>query len=254
MIFITGAMRSGTTVFRELVCSAGYQNLDEIFHGKRNHQFRFFDYLYKKIRLNPDFLYPICYKAIFYEYVQNIEDLTKGLCVADVKYHNYRLLDSSFKLESSIPFFVEFLMTTKYPVIRIRRFNKLRMIVSKKLAEAADIWATNAKSFPVIAVDLQPNTVCDEIFHLQNQDEKIENLLSLVPNVYRIDYESMFLESGDFSPFAVSIAEHATNSKLLTTKPILIRQNPERLSSLIANYEEVEFALRGTSVEWMLYD
>jgi len=247
-------MRSGTTVLREFLCSTGYLNADEIFHANLNKDTRFFYYLYNKVIEDSTNLFPINFKNIFYNFINDLESRGHKNVVADVKYHEYRLLNSTYNLYDPLPFFIEYLQVTGYPIVHVVRRNKIEMLISKIIAERTGVWSSTQKKKKNIFEKVVLNTekIVSSIEDLIRQDENIADELKKVPSVYNLEYELMFDKVGNFSDFAFSIVENISNDTGFLKIPKLKKQNELRIFERIDNFSSVKNELSNTPYYWML--
>jgi hypothetical protein len=254
-IFITGTERSGTTVYRELLCSTGYLNADEIFHGVLNNKYRFFDYVYQKVLLDKSYIFPIYHRDFFYNFIDHLQSLGFKNVVADVKYQDYSLLNSSYLLKEERPFFIEYLQITNYPVIHLIRKNKLQLLTSKLLAESTGVYSINDDILrPKInkPLEMDCTNLVDKITKLIEKDSEVSVLLSGVTHKFELFYEEMFDESGNFSKKAIAIAEEACSDSGFNPNPILVKVNNSSLGDIFSNFCDIQKSLSGTDYEWMM--
>lgn len=256
LIFITGRQRSGTTVFRLLLESHGAYNADEILHGTLSRKDRFYEYLYQRVLEDKSLIFPAHHQHIFNDYIDFLRSQSGGRPLAmDVKYNNYELLTPAYKLMKAESFIVDYMHTTKAPVIHIERKNKLRIYISQLIAQKTGIWGIGKKeNIPAgrlgITVDLKH--LNQELRKITNTTETAKNKLKKLEHVYEITYENMFDSEGNFSNGVIQIVRDVLGIQQVNPKPAHVQINPEPLTEIITNYDEVVQRLKGTPYEWMV--
>ena len=137
-------------------------------------------------------------------------------------------------------------------VIHLKRRNVLRTLVSRKVAGARDEWVTESgapASFTDKAVALAARELAEGFARTRAWEEGGDEMFSRHP-LLSVHYEDLaddpngvFREITDF--LGVPYARPSTT---------LRRQNPERLSDLVTNYEELKGAFQGTELEEFFED
>lgn len=252
---IVGRQRSGTTVFRELLKTAGALDCDEVFHGDLNHPNRFYSFLLTEISKDPKLIHPRHHGALFWKFIEQLRKLALGKpIVMDIKYFALNLIPSQEDVEGRRPFLFNFMAESKACVVHIIRRNKLRVLVSEEIARATGRWSATQSSELAVGkprTHVDAHQVVASIQRLIEQDEEVAQMLGSLGNVERLFYEEMFSGS-QFSQKTLTVASRLMGQPVRHATPLNVRMNPEPLSELISNYREIASALRRTKFKWML--
>ncbi len=258
LIFITGHQRSGTTVFRLLLESHGVYNADEIFHGELKRKDRFYEYLYQRVLQDKNLIFPGRHQQVFYDYIGYLTELSQGKPIAaDVKYNNFPLLTPPYQLKKDGSFILDYIASIRAPIVHIVRRNKLRIYISELIAKKTGVWGThNTARITEDRLGLKINIqdMKQKLNGIQHSAETAAKHLSRVGNVHNIVYEDMFDAQGCFAPPVIQLVKDLLKVETVNPEPAHIKINPEALSEIIENYEEVTAALQGTPFEWMAAD
>ena len=135
-------------------------------------------------------------------------------------------------------------------VIHLKRRNMLKTLVSAKIARMQDVWKSSKAS---ASHGAQEKAVTFTVEELEKGFKKFRALEENGENVFskhqcvNIYYESL-VENPEFEFKRITGLLQVTDIKPSTG---LRKQNPERLSELITNYEELKVAFAGS--EWESY-
>jgi len=256
LVFIVGRQRSGTTVFRNLLKRNGAMDCDEILHGDLSKEHRFYGYLQDRLKNDPSLIHPQTHPRVFREYIDGLRQEAQGKLLAlDVKYFALNLIPTHEDVTACNPFLVNFMRNSKAHVVHIVRKNKLRVYISEEMSKATGKWSAERPEHlisekPRLQVD--PERALRFIDTLIGQDESAARMLQSIPGVHRLNYEDMFEEDGDFSDKTIRVAEICLGVEVENNRPGNLRMNPEPLSVLVANYEELKKAIDDTPHAWML--
>lgn len=135
-------------------------------------------------------------------------------------------------------------------LIHLKRRNILRTLLSRKIAAKRDIWsATNG----VARVDVDAKKVEFKVDELREEFERTR--------AWEEEYDKMFSTHPIVVVYYEDLVERPEMAFRWITdmlglphhkpKTALVKQNPEKLSQLIVNYEEVKQAFSGT--QWESY-
>lgn len=262
-IFVIGRQRSGTTVFRSFLSSnARFADVGEILHNRflrgqaRASDEMFYRYLHDLLPANPEWLHPGHHLRLLGEFLRQLEEKYAGrYVVADVKYNLLYMITRSDVYGRNRPALFEILKADNHPVVHIARRNKLRLIVSEKLANATGQWsAPVGGAAPVKAtVSIKADHIADVIKREIEAENHIANLFRQLPRVATLYYEDLFDEGAHFAPaVGLEIGKLLSEELEFSLAPKLVKQNPESLEQIIENYGEVRSKLTGTPFEWML--
>ncbi|PID37439.1 MAG: hypothetical protein CSA72_00075 [Rhodobacterales bacterium] len=252
LIFIFGRQRSGTTVFRELLAQNGALNCDEILHGDLSRPFRFYQFVAEAAARDPALIHPQHHAALFRRYIEALRAEHGGKLAMDVKYFALNLIPGGL---GGGPFLIDYAAAQRAHVVLILRRNKLRMIVSERLAQATGRWSADRPERLLAKkpkVELAPERIVAEIEALQRMDRVVLEMLGKTPWAEVLYYDEMFAANGDFSKQVQGVARKVLGRGGDFRRPRNLKMNPEALSDLIAAPEEIAAALRDTAHGWML--
>jgi hypothetical protein len=264
-IFVMGRQRSGTTVFRHYLSSnPRFVDVGEILHNRflkaqvGAKEERFYRYLYDLVLTNPEVIHPGHHGRLLADFLQDVELRHAGqYVVIDVKYNLLFMITQSRVNHKDRPALFDILMRRKDLIIHIIRRNKLRLLVSERMANVTGQWSLLAKAAtaPIKAkIELNPDTVV----HLIKQELEVEsfvmNLLEKLHDVRTLYYEDLFDVEGLFKEkIEAKIESFLGESFKFLREPKIVKQNPEPLSDMIANHGEVLAQLAKSPFEWMWY-
>lgn len=258
LITISGSERTGTTVLRQFLCSSGALDADEIFHGTLDRPHRFYSYVLERVGEISDLIFPVFHGSLFYDFVSTLEAQSdNGIVIADVKYKGLRILNSSYSLAKVDPFIKDYLDDTNYPLIHIRRRNKVRVVCSTLISQATGVWSLPREAMRMYSPTCHIETA--SILSLLNALEAEELLAEVffrdLKNRHDIYYDELFNEDGSqFSEKVIEIANKLIPGSRFDVIPRHQRINGRPLSSIIDNYSQVLEVLDGTKFEWMVRD
>ncbi len=250
---VVGAQRSGTTVFRALLESAGCAKCGEILHDRPHaREERFYTHLGDAIAQDPKLASPVHHRKAFQAFLAEVMARRSGPIAVDVKSNMLHLIPHP-DWSPPRPWLADFLIRNAKIVFVVRRWNVLRQLVSLKMAVRTDRWVHRADhdAAPEPTLTLEPLALVGELDDLMSRQEELERCFLGAPNAYRLGYEEMFTADGSFSERALLAAKTATGQTPLAT-PTMTRQNPEPLHALVDNLDEVVGALTGTPSDPML--
>jgi LPS sulfotransferase NodH len=254
IVYVVGTQRSGTTVFRHLLCSAGAYNADEIMHGQIDYRSRFYAYLASRIATEPKLAHPVHLARLFPQFVNELQrNAESGTVVADIKYGDLPLLDGRHEFNYARPLLLALLATTATAIVHVFRRNDLRSHVSNLISLETGQWGIQRGEAPAPRIAVMVD--CDQLplaLELAEQSRrKVALWLTAAPRVEEIAYEDMFENADLFSRRAMQVATSVMGPGLDPT-PTTVQMNPAPLDALVVNFDDVQRALAGTEWEWML--
>jgi hypothetical protein len=264
-IFVIGRQRSGTTVFRYYLSSnPRFVDVGEILHNRflkgqvRDTEERFYRYLYELVLTNPEVIHPAHHARLLADFLQDVELRHAGqYVVIDVKYNLLFMITQNRIYHKDRPALFEILLRRKDLTIHIIRRNKLRLLVSERMANATGQWSVNAKAgtAPLKAkIELDPDTVVRFIKQELEVEAVVTALLEKLQRVRTLYYEDLFNAQGLFKEtIEEKIGSFLGESFTFSREPKIVKQNPEPLSDAIANHGEILAELAKSPFEWMWY-
>lgn len=255
-IFIVGRARSGTTVTRKALCTAGAFDCDEIMHPLHRNQRRFYAWLLPKIAEDPTLIHPARHVPMFHDFIAYLHELGGDAPLAiDLKYGDLSVLPAISLLLKRNNFLPNYLNNHQKCVIHIMRRNKLRVVCSETAALKTGVWGSNrAKEVHRgrTQIELSAQDLVGRIEDLIEKDPCVSDMLQNNPNYSKIFYEELFGADGNFSSLAVDIMSNAMGRDLGNLKPGKVKVNTLALEEWISNYAEIAEVLRATEHGWML--
>ena len=133
-------------------------------------------------------------------------------------------------------------------VIHLRRHNLLKSFVSWKIAQKTDVWkqANDASLELDKRVEISPEE-CVAFFEQTLQQEKIADERFSGKPLLQTTYESLTSQFAE----QMDLIQEFLNVDPLPIAMKTVKQNPESLSELIINYDELSHAFSGT--RWEAY-
>lgn len=257
LVVIIGRQRSGTTVFRKMLASdVNILDIGEIFHGEfSKNKLNFFYFLSEQISENPQLLHPGQHQKVFIDFIKYIANIYQGKKVLiDIKYNMLNMIRNSKIGEGVEPFLIEFIKRKKIPVFHVERQNKLRVIVSEKVAIKSSQWQLNPEEQEINTTDkkikLNPFAIRTILEQEELVSKSVKKMFCDYNHYCEIPYENMFEENSNFNPYIVKLVESTLNHQIsIDLAPKIRKQNPESLDQLIQNFVEVKKSLTGTRFE-----
>lgn len=256
VLFVIGAQRSGTTVFRKLLERHGALDAGEIFLLDVRGDFNFYRFIRQQLDARPELVHPLRHARAFPDFVSWVRGRAGGRpIVMDVKYNALGLVPN----QSGSPFVPVYARETGAGVIQIVRRNKLRAAVSLRLAEKTNTWSVKAEEAdkanqPKPRIWLNPRQLLADIAHREAEDASVRSDLHGIRVVEEVHYEDMFEEDGKFSATVSQIAGERLSREDIDRTPAHAKSTVQPLSEIIENFDQVERALNASSFAWMLDD
>ena len=187
---------------------------------------------------------PVAYIISCYE--SDVDDLAIGM---KIHYHQFRTaygLNVGVKELSQIRQF--FLSNKQIKIIHLKRHNKLRMLVSKKIAETTDQWQLYKESrrSACVSVHLSPQE-CNRAFKKNSRQEEHYDQLFQDHDLLEVYYENLVSDQ-------TAVCNRILNFLQVPLQPLqshLLLQNTRALPEVIDNYLQLKDAFKDTP--WALY-
>ena len=193
----------------------------------------------------------------------------KEITAIDLKYNSTQFVSARWKELHEVPLFNWF-QANEVPVIRLRRDNYLKVLLSDQIAGMRQQWhdldPNDEKYFegakPRIMDAVVPNESGDmeyllhRIKCLQLEDSIVDATFRNYDHLCQVTYSEMFPELG--CPLSEEVMQRI--SKFLgieynyDTTPWTTKSVPRPLWEVITNWQQVSNALRGTQFEHFLAD
>ena len=204
---------------------------------------------------------------IFEEFVEVLHGLhDKEITVIDLKYNSLHHVSARWAELHERPLFT-WLQGNYVPVIRLRRDNYLKVLLSDQIAQKRNQWhdlgAERGTRVKPKALDaIMPNDSADmayllhRIKSLQLEDGIIDSIFQNYDNLCQVTYSEMFPELG--CSLSESVLERICTlldvDFSFQTTPWTSKSVPRPLWEVITNWQQVSSTLRGTQFEHFLAD
>lgn len=133
-------------------------------------------------------------------------------------------------------------------VICLTRENLLRMLISWDMATQTNIWSiTEPAQDSRLALLLDPGDVLSRLRDIRNGMSRARGVFS-AHDVYDVTYEGLLASTMEHC----DAIQDFLGLKRQPLKSPLARMETRLISQIVANYEDICAALRGTEFEWML--
>lgn len=267
VIFMVARQRSGTNPLREVL--GGHPEVfctPEIFHANPTPgaylemDMNFFEFLERhpqgtvRRAQSSD-----VQEQIFLDYLDFLRDFTdKRYLLLDVKFNSMHHFDGPWRAVSDPPALLNLIATHRMRRLHLTRRNYLRYYLSWRKAQTSKAWTAEGTG-PII--DPQVDVDLEELLWIMDfarrEDEVIHLMLGERPFYRRFDYVDLFPEIG--APVSADVLADLSDwlqleSPFTRSQPRYRKQSVQGLRETIANYDEVEHALRGTVFEHCLED
>ena len=257
-IVIVGRQRSGTTVLRKMLSSGeGVVDLGEIFHKDFGQsQDNFFYFLKQQIEVNSQLLHPVTHRELFKDYLKQIHLKYKpNKLLLDIKYNAFDMIRGFDPVYPATPFLVNFIKNNGIKVFHVERKNKLKVIVSERLAIKTGKWEVKLEEQDsnVTKIYIDTSSLKLDLHFEQNLSNLYKQYFCDHSSYYNFVYEEMFDQSGDFHKFLIRRVQSTVGPKIsFDSKPKLKKQNTKLLIDTIENFDEVVKALKNSRFETYL--
>ena len=164
----------------------------------------------------------------------------KNIKAVGCKIFYYHLTDEEWKKIVNIP---------NLKIIHLQRKNRLRIIVSEKIAFKTGQWASHNKSDTVEINSKKIHLDFDEVLQ---RIETIESWEKIAKERFKNhSYQDVYYEdlTNQLDPTITNLTAFLGFSKKVNIKTKLYKQNPEPLCELIENYQELKTQFQDTRWE-----
>lgn len=254
--FILGRARSGTTVFRSMLNTHPRLGArSEILNSDAKHNFH--DFLARKYAKDPLLCYPKHCVALYLEYLDEVcaPFADKAAVLLDIKYECLHVVYRAWHAEPQMPPVLEEVRSNGWLLIHVTRRNHLRRMLSNKRAVESGAYHVSADKQGTKAgpVKLPAKQLVVRFDAFQVAYERTEEYFKNYPGYTSLDYDDMFLKEGSTTRFRPELLERMAQflgvPNKFQDKPREGKVTPQPLCEAIANYAQVERALRGTPYE-----
>jgi LPS sulfotransferase NodH len=141
---------------------------------------------------------------------------------------------------------VDWVTQEHIPIIHLQRSNPLKAIISLIKARETGVYTATSQSLVnEQKFKINPTQVLNQLNKLLKEKSQCQSLLRDNP-MLNLTYEDLF---EDQSPTIQRIMDFLGITDPLFHMPDIVKLNPEKISELLENYEEVKQALSGTRWE-----
>jgi LPS sulfotransferase NodH len=138
------------------------------------------------------------------------------------------------------------IVKNKIPIIHLQRKNELKVVVSLLKAQATGVYSSSSNETSTHSrIRLQPENILRTLVQLSQEKVACEKIVRFNPTL-NISYEDLFEKQ---APIIREIMKFLDANDRSLTQPDIVKTNPDRLSDVLENYDEVKLALAGTPWE-----
>ncbi len=185
--------------------------------------------------------YHICRKYLINDYMARFFEKTN-----EIEACGFKLMYNQL-----IPELEAYILNTKPLIIHLVRNNALKIVVSRETAKKRNLYhLQNETEIQDVTIRLEPKSLLNDLESIAAEVEDNRQKFSHLPYL-ELSYESFVKDMTEeaeniFSFLAVNIVQGL---------PVPLKKiNPDSISDLIENYDEVQEILMGTEFESMLDD
>jgi len=205
---------------------------------------------------------------IFEEFVPVLHEMhDKEITVIDLKYNSTHHVSAQWAELHERPLFNWF-QAEQVPIIRLRRDNYLKVLLSNQIAFQRDQWhdldaSTEGGGKPKVLSARLPDSdgsdmeyLVHRLKSLQLEDSIIDSTFRTCEHICQVTYSEMFPELGCSlsEPVLQRISKFLAIDYDFNTTPWSSKSVPRPLWETVSNWQEVSAALRGTQFEHFLAD
>ena len=166
-----------------------------------------------------------------------------------IKVVGFKYFYEYIKNEEKRKILIYLLSDFKIKVIKIHRRNYLRTYLSLRIAEKTNEWSST-ESGGLSLKNKQISLSKEECINAFNNYATIENDTDIILRQYNIPVFEVDYDELDKHPTEVmEKVQNFLEVKKQATFSLLTKQNPEKISELILNYQELKSAFKGTEYE-----
>lgn len=197
-------------------------------------------------------------QEIFRDFLVFLKGFTeKRFVVVDVKYNATHHLNPAWKFISAEPTIFPLIRSDRVYTLNLTRRNFLRYHVSQRKANLTQTWTAAAdKRHKDDKIQIDVDEMLRTLELCRAENEIIDRSFAHYKHYLNIDYAELFpVMGGPVSDDALlRISQWLGLEPGFENEPTYRKQAVLGLGATIANYEEVEQALRGTGFEYCLED
>ncbi|MCU0694120.1 MAG: sulfotransferase [Polyangiaceae bacterium] len=132
-----------------------------------------------------------------------------------------------------------------FKIVRLTRHNLLRRYVSSKIANLEDVWATREHRGTRVTLKVEIDDLLARLSRMEVINQRINSLVNEFDHIM-VDYERLVADKGAVMQAVFGFLGVGGGDRSHDVQAKTVRQNPDRLSDLIENYDEVCTALQAT--------
>lgn len=230
---------------------------DEIFSPSRaKTPGGYFCFLAEKLKTDPEIVLPDNSSRRFDQYLDYVEGETdKPISLLDVKYSSTHHFNTAWHPLGRRPGFLDLLEFRKIPIIHLKRRNIVRMTVSNLMAETTRLYTTeNAHEIRKTRLQINPERFLARARFLRAEMTLMSRFLDSCPNVITLEYADIFDGNEISRATEKKIVDLLGISNFEARSPTIIKQIPEPLEDVIANFDELKAVLQSTIFAPMLFE
>ena len=201
--------------------------------------------------------FPDRHDQLFDDYLTYLRGLTpKRHIVVDVKYNSTHHIGGVWRSIGS-PTLFELIKARGLGVIQLTRHNHLRCLLSTLKGRATGrYYVRDGVAPPDLQVTVPPAEALATMEHWAFEDNGVAGAFLDWARFLRVEYTDLFPDgSGAMAPGALQqLAAWFGVGDTFTNQATLTRQSSLPLDQTIANFAQLQAALRGTAFEWCLAD
>ncbi len=259
---LIASQRSGTNYLRALLAGhpALHTDSGEVFdvHDDRvSRSDNFWNYVSARIAGDPRAWMPSNRPAMVEDFFRFLSDRSDGrTTIVDIKYNSLHHGNPAWTgVLAVLPLLLQ-IGRLELPVLHLIRKNSLRMLVSRKRADAAKQYALRSEDRNATwPVRLDPSTLLHEITYHQNEMHHISEILRRCCCVMEVEYNDLWTDHpGGTRNLDVEekLQRHLGVNPIPLPPPTLLKMTPHDLSNALSNWEEVQQVLSNSPYAWML--
>lgn len=262
LAFLISMQRSGTNFFRGILEShpdlVPYPEVFEEFPSQAPFPTRiFWDFYLERVKADPLAALPQPRPELVEDYFAQVEAAHPGqTAVLDVKHNSLHHANGIWHRSGGRPEIAEIIRRRGDAVILLIRRNILRMLVSLDRALAAKYYhAYSGDEVPRMKIQMDAEHLLATIRCWQNDQCYMQDVFSCHPRSLTLIYEDFWEDyPGGIlkrEPFE-QVSAFLGIPPAFDLTPTMVKFTPNDLRETVANLDEVDAALRGTEVGWML--
>jgi hypothetical protein len=254
----TNPVRSVLESHRDVFCfnevfNFGDRDADEPLLRRTN----FFTFLVAYAQGDLTRVFPDRHETVFLDFLEYLRCFTpKAHKVIDVKLNTTHFLTEPWAENATSPYLYDLIVRHELRVLHLTRRNYLRSVLSSEKAWHSGRYTVERTQPPyedvTRAVDVA--FLLRELEKCAEEDEAVAHRFASYPLYLAFDYADVFARGGASGEFLDTVASWLAIPSSFRRTPRYRKQSSLPLRETIANYDEVERALRGTRFEYCLDD